>query len=81
MSQEITPSASDADILRETEYFARLVDQFVMVVTEGLCSMENENSRVARNPEIIVRKARILDGLDNLDRMMARYQNSTSPMA
>ena len=74
MEQRITQALCDLELL-----VTRLVDNYVMIVTEGLCSMENENGPVTQTPEIIDRKARILAGLDNLDRLMSSYQNRITP--
>jgi hypothetical protein len=65
-------------VLKVTEGFARLVDQYVMTVTEGLCALESENGGVMAQPDIEDRKARILKGLDTLDGLMVSIRGITS---
>lgn len=49
----------------------RLVDNYVMAVTERLCSLESHNPRVMGQSGFVEKRARILAGLDALDELVA----------
>lgn len=49
----------------------RLVDNYVMAVTESLCSMENDNPGVMRKSGLVAQRAQILARLDALDALAA----------
>lgn len=72
-------AALEAEVSSAGEKFARLVDAYVMAVTEGLCSLEHQAPGVMTRPGISDRKARILQGLDVLDGLLTEYRERITP--
>lgn len=66
------------EVLKATEGFFGLIDSYVMTVTESLCALESENRQIMERPEILDRKARILESLDVLDRLMAKHRRTVA---
>lgn len=58
----------------------RLVDNYVMAVTESLCSMENDNPGVMQQSGLVAQRAQILARLDALDELAAGLRDC-SPRA
>lgn len=75
MTQETMPAACGTDLLHASDGLAELVDRYVMTVTEYLCSLEKENHGLLQQPEIVERKAFILDALETLDRLMGSFRS------
>lgn len=70
--------APETGALTEHERFMWVVDRFVMSVTEALCRLEREQAEPGQ-PAFHRRKAVILDGLGQLDRLMISYR-ATDPL-
>lgn len=77
MGQETNP-ARNAEALQVAEKIARIVDEYVMDITEGLCSLENRNCGGKLLPKIGSLKVRTLENLDRLDRLMSDYRNDVA---
>lgn len=54
--------------------FTHLVDAFVLAVTESLCLLEKDHPRAMQASHLQSRKTAILDCLETLDDMVARYR-------
>lgn len=78
MGQEASYAACEAEVLKACEGLDRLLDEYVMVVTEGLCALENENPRIMEQPQVLDRKTRILELLDTLDMLTASHRNGST---
>lgn len=66
MEDQIAKAVDDLEL-----QVGRLVDNYVMAVTERLCSIENDNPRVMGQSGFVEKRARILAGLDALDELVA----------
>lgn len=72
--------AQVTDTVREMEFLvAELVDNYVMVVTEWLCSIENDNPGMRGRSEFVEQRAKILAGLDMLEDLLVDLRTSTPP--
>lgn len=69
-------AALEADVSSAKEKFGRLVDEYVIVVTERLCSLDNEMPGLMQRSDMSDHKARILRGLEALDRLVADYRGT-----
>lgn len=81
MTQNGSQADIEADVRKVTEDLANLVDQYVMIVTEGLCFLENENRRAMERPDISYRKVRVLKNMEMLDKMIAVFRSKIAPDA
>lgn len=66
MEQRVTDIVGELELL-----IARLVDNYVMTVTESLCAMENDNPRAMGQSGLVAQRAHILARLDVLDGLAA----------
>lgn len=78
MGQEVLHAVSEAEILKACEGLDRLLDEYVMVVTEGLCTLENENPQIMKQEQVHDRKTRILELLDTLDMLTANHRSGST---
>lgn len=74
MKAQVTETVGEMELL-----VAELVDNYVMVVTEWLCSMENDNPGMRGRPEFIEQRAKILAGLDTLEDLLVDLRTSNPP--
>lgn len=68
-------AASKAELGEISDRVARVVDSYVMAVTERLCALENRDRDATERSEFVERKARILESLDVLDRLVAAFRH------
>lgn len=78
MREDTMPAACSTELLEASDGLAELVDRYVMIVTEYLCSLEKQNHGLLQQPEIVERKAYILEALDMLERLMASFRNTVA---
>ena len=60
------------------EGVAQMVDRYVMMITEQLCSLENQHGVAMARPEMAQLKAAVLEGLNALDGMVAQFRTNRS---
>lgn len=78
MGQEPNP-ACNAGALQVAEKLSWIVDEYVMAITEGLCTLDKRHSRIMRLPEVDNCIARILTSLDVLDALMSNCRSKVAP--
>lgn len=78
MTNELLSAAGMAELLKVSDGFAELVDKYVMAVTEGLCSLENQNRSVMERSDLVEHRNRIMEDLDALDGLMAGFRDTVA---